>query len=163
VQHTKHNCCSRSVGGGVVVVVVVVAVAVAVNVTGAGARGTAAAASLPPLSRSLRVRTHPSNIRPPSSLVDVLASIHDNTLQTAAHAFLRWNTCQELGDLSESCRGLAVVSVKLMQQQKKVVHHRRPQPYVVKLQSSSFQMRLRPGGSHKKHAERLKGAGQGTF
>ena len=34
------------------------------------------------------------------------------------------------------CRGLAVVSVKLMQQQKKVVHHRRPQPYVVKLQSS---------------------------
>jgi hypothetical protein len=160
VQHTKHNCCSRSVGGGVVVVVVVVAVAVAVNVTGAGARGTAAAASLPPLSRSLRVRTHPSNIRPPSSLVDVLASIHDNTLQTAAHAFLRWNTCQELGDLSESCRGLAV---KLMQQQKKVVHHRRPQPYVVKLQSSSFQMRLRPGGSHKKHAERLKGAGQGTF
>jgi hypothetical protein len=34
------------------------------------------------------------------------------------------------------CRGLAVLSVKLMQQQKKVVHHRRPQPYVVKLQSS---------------------------
>ncbi len=66
-------------GGGVVVVVVVVAVAVAVNVTGVGAQGTAAA-SLPPLSRSLRVHTHPNNIRPPSSLVDVLASIHDNTL-----------------------------------------------------------------------------------
>ena len=122
-----------------------------------GARGTAP--SLPPLSRSLRVRAHPNNIRPPSSLVDVLASIHDNTLQTAAHALLRWNTCEELGDLSKSCRGLAVVSAKLMQQQKKVVHHRRPQPYVVKLQSSSFQMRL---GSHEKHAERLKGAGQST-
>ena len=52
-----------------------------------GARGTAA--SLPPLSRSLRVRAHPSNIRPPSSLVDVLASVHDNTLQTAAQALLR--------------------------------------------------------------------------
>ena len=72
------------VGG---VVVVVVAVAVATNVTVAGARGTAA--SLPPLSRSLRVRAHASNIRPPSSLVDVLASVHDNTLQTAAQALLR--------------------------------------------------------------------------
>jgi hypothetical protein len=114
------------------VVVVAVAVAAAANVTVVGARGTAA--SLPPLSRSLRVRTHPSNI---PSLVDVLASIHDNTLQTAAHA-LQWNTREELGDLSKNCRRLAVVSVKLMQQQKKVVHHRRPQPYVVKLQSSSF-------------------------
>jgi hypothetical protein len=58
----------------------------------------------------------PQQHRPPSSLVDVLASIHDNTLQTAAHALLRWNTRDELGDLSKSCRGLAVVSVKLMQQ-----------------------------------------------
>ena len=65
--------------------------------------------------------------------------------------------------MSESCRGLAVVSVKLMQQQKKVVHHRRPQPYVVKLQSSSFQMRLRTSGSHEKHAERMKGTSQSTF
>ena len=65
--------------------------------------------------------------------------------------------------MSESCRGLAVVSVKLMQQQKKVVHHRRPQPYVVKLQSSSFQMRLRTGRSHEKHAERMKGTGESTF
>jgi hypothetical protein len=73
--------------GGVVVVVVAVAVAAATNVTVAGARGTAA--SLPPLSRSLRVRAHASNIRPPSSLVDVLASVHDNTLQTAAQALLR--------------------------------------------------------------------------
>jgi hypothetical protein len=50
-----------------------------------------------------------------------------------------------------------------MQQQKKVVHHRRPQPYVVKSQSSSFQMRLRTGRSHEKHAERMKGTGESTF
>ena len=56
-----------------------------------------------------------------------------------------------------------MVSVKLMQQQKKVVHHRRPQPYVVKSQSSSFQMRLRTGRSHEKHAERMKGTGESTF
>ena len=56
-----------------------------------------------------------------------------------------------------------MVSVKLMQQQKKVVHHRRPQPYVVKLQSSSFQMRLRTGRSHEKHAERMKGTGKSSF
>jgi hypothetical protein len=68
-------------------------------------------------------------------------------LRTAAHAVRQWNTREELGDLRESCRRLAVVSVKLMQKQKKVVH-RRPQPYVVKSQSSSFQMRLRSGGSH---------------
>ena len=83
--------------------------------------------------------------------------------KTTAHALLRWNTREGLGDLSVRCRWLAVVSVKLMQQQKKVVHHRRPQPYVVKSQSSSFQMRLRTGRSHEKHAERMNGTGESTF
>ena len=87
-QHTGAAVVVVVVVGGVVVVVVGVAVAVvaAANVTVVGARGTAP--SLPPLSRSLRVRAHPSNIRPPSSLVDVLASVHDNMLQTAAQALL---------------------------------------------------------------------------
>jgi hypothetical protein len=39
-------------------------------------------------------------------------------LRTAAHAVLQWNTREKLGDWRESCRRLAVVSVKLMQKQK---------------------------------------------
>ena len=59
VQHTEHDCCSRS---------------------GRVASAWTCVLHAAPLSRSLR--THPINIRPPSSLVDVLASIHDNTLKT---------------------------------------------------------------------------------
>jgi hypothetical protein len=87
--------------------VVVVAVAVAVNVTVVGARGTAAI--LPPLSRSLCVHMHPSNIRPPSSLVDVLALrrggqgsryVLAETLCAAAADVAAWLVCGSLSRIS---------------------------------------------------------------